>query len=152
MISEIGKIYEQLGKAIQEYEDDYGNTLFKGIPIKWDMAELTPNDLPPVCIIFSGKKWREAEIDCALERQLDIAITCTSEDVREITLNLTKYSEDLKKLIDKFSLTCNFEIRFLEGSDIAYLKNIKRDQESYKTSGTVFNSIIVLSYLLRYEL
>ena len=149
-LSKIATIYETLGKAIQDYTDEFDEKPFDRIPIKWNMVEITPNNLPPVCVIFSGKTWREDETGCNLERQLDISITCTSKYPREIMLKLSKYSEDMKKLIDELVLTSNIDLTFLQGSEIGYLKLAKQEKMEYKNTGTVFDSIIVLSYLLRY--
>ena len=57
----------------------------------------------------------------------------------------------MKKLIDDFMFNINdFELLFLQGSEIGYLQPINGSKITYKETGTVFNSIIVLSYLVRY--
>ena len=44
----------------------------------------------------------------------------------------------------------SFDLKFLGGSEIGALKNNKEDSESYKGSKTLFSSMIVLSYEVRY--
>ena len=145
--SRIVNVMETLGKALKD------NTTFSTIPIFWDMVELNPDNLPDTCIVFKALTWHVAQDDpCAFERQLDICIIHNTLDTRQITIRLTKYAEDLKEIIDNVILfgDGSFDLKFLGGSEIGALKNNKEDSESYKGSKTLFSSMIVLSYEVRY--
>ncbi len=148
-LSRISAIFEELGTTIVTSELD-GEVPFEDIPIFWDMVELSANTMPPTCIVFTAKAWKEDTTHCNIERQLDIAIIHNTDYEREITLRLSKYSEDLKQIIDDLILNSNIDLTFLGGSPIGYLRNNREDSESYKGSKTLFSSIIILSYLLRY--
>ena len=143
-LSRIAYIFEELGKAINEEGD------FRNIPVKWDMCELSANNMPPTVIVFQAKPYQYDDSHCNYERQLDICIIHNTEYARQITLRLTKYAESLQEIIEHFVLTSNVDLTFLQGSEIGYLKNNRDDTESYKGSKTLFSSIIILSYLLRY--
>ncbi len=56
----------------------------------------------------------------------------------------------VKEIIDNLILNSNLDLSFVGGSPIGYLKNNREDGESYKGTKTLFSSIIVLTYLLRY--
>ena len=149
-LSEIAKIFEQLGRSIVEYTDENDVQLFQDIPVRWDMCEVTPNNMNPTEIVLQAKPFQKTP-DCVFERQLDIIIIHNTDYERDITLRLSKYSEDMIKIIDDIVMTSNtFYLQFLQGSEIRYLRNNREDSESYKGSKTLFSSMIVLSYLLRY--
>ena len=148
-LSRIATIFEELGTGIVNAELN-GEVPFEDIPIFWDMVEVSANTMPPTCIVFTAKTWREDKTHCHLERQLDIAIIHNTDYEREITLRLTKYSEDLKQIIDDIILNSDIDMSFRGGSPIGYLRNNREDAESYKGSKTLFSSIIILNYLLRY--
>jgi hypothetical protein len=149
-LSEIAKIFEQLGKSIVEYKDENDVPLFQDIPVRWDMCEVSPNNMNTTEIVLQGKPFQR-ENNCVFERQLDIIIIHNTDYERDITLRLSKYSEDMIKIIDDIIMSGpNYELQFLQGSEIRYLRNNKEDAESYKGSKTLFSSMIVLSYLLRY--
>ena len=143
-LSRMANVMEIIGKAITT------NTDFETIPVFWDMAEVFPDNMPRTCIVFNMKEWREDNTHCHYERQFDIGIIHNTDYSREITLRLSKYAEDMKELIDNLILTSNLDLTFLQGSQIYYLRNNKEDVESYKGTKTLFSSMIVLSYLLRY--
>lgn len=149
-LSRLATVFEELGLAITNYTDKDGVTPFEDIPVFWDMVELSVNTMPPTCIVFSAKEWQNDKTHCHIERQIDICIIHNTDYAREITLRLTNYSETLKDIIDEVILTSNIDLTFVNGSPIGYLKNVREDSESYKGSKTLFSSIIILSYLLRY--
>lgn len=151
-LSRIATIYEIIGKSIVEYVDEDEIQLFEGIPIRWDMSEVTPNNLNETEIILQGKPFSLDETGCNIERQLDICIIHNTDYVRDITLRLTKYSEDMMRLIKDLVLNQGIDLTFVQGSEIGYTKNNKEDSESYKGSKTLFSSMIILSYLLRYDI
>lgn len=148
-LSRISTVFEEIGTAIVTAEHN-GEILFEDIPIYWDMVELSANTMPTTCIVFSANAFKEDKTKCHFERQLDIAIIHNTDYPREITLRLSKYAEDLKEIIDNFILNSNLDLSFVGGSPIGYLKNNREDGESYKGTKTLFSSIIVLTYLLRY--
>lgn len=143
-LSRIATVFEEIGKAINDHPD------FNKIPIRWDMIEVTANNMPPTLVVFQAKPFQYNKSHCNYERQLDICIIHNTDYEREIILRLTKYSEEMVDLMDKFVLNSNIDIEFLQGSEIRALRNNREDAESYKGSKTLFSSMIVLSYLLRY--
>lgn len=151
-LSRIATIYEIIGKSIVEYVNEDEIQLFEGIPIRWDKSEVTPNNMNETEIILQGKPFRLDETGCNIERQLDICIIHNTHSVRDITLRLTKYSEDMMRLIKDLVLNQGIDLTFVEGSEIGYMRNNKEDSESYKAGKTLFSSMIILSYLLRYDI
>lgn len=143
-LSRIANVFQDIGKAINEHDD------FKKIPIKWDMFEVTPNNMPPTLVVLQAKPFVYDNSRCNYERQVDICIIHNTDYERQIILRLTKYAETMIELLDNFILTSNHDIQFLQGSEIRALRNNREDSESYKGSKTLFSSMIVLSYLLRY--
>ena len=144
-LSKIASIMEVLGKAITNNVD------FEDIPVFWDMVELSSNNMPETCIVFSAKAWQEETPGCGVyERRFDIGIIHNTDYTREITLRLSYYAEAMKELVDEVILNSNIDLTFIGGSPIGYLKNNREDTESYKGSKTLFSSIIILSYSLRY--
>ena len=144
-LSKISSVMEILGKAITN------NTDFEEIPVFWDMVELSSNTMPITCIVFFAKSWKEETPNCGIyERRFDIGIIHNTDYAREITLRLSHYAETMKELIDEVILENNLDLTFIGGSPIGYLKNNREDSESYKGSKTLFSSIIILSYMLRY--
>ncbi len=148
-LSRISTVFEEIGVAITNAEIN-NEKAFEDIPVFWDMVEVSANTMPPTCIVFTAKSWKEDNTHCLLERQLDIAIIHNTDYAREISLRLSKYSEDLKQIIDNLISTSNLDLTFIGGSPIGYLTNNRKDTESYKGTKTLFSSIIVLSYLVRY--
>jgi len=143
-ISQIEAVLTELSEVISDSDD------FEDIPLFYDMMELTPNNLPPIGIVFQAKPWHLTADGCNYERQLDICIVEDGENARNVLLNLWSYSEKLQKLLQNYILTSNLDLSFLQGSEVRGLRNVKEDTESYKGTKTVYASIIVLSYLLRY--
>lgn len=145
-LSKINQIFESLGEIITKSGD------FNEIPIKWAMYEVTPNNMPPTLIVFEARPFRYEVNDCWYERQLDIIIIHNTNYEREIIKRLTKYSEDMINLIESTMAMNmeNYQLEFIQGSEIKALRNNREDTESYKGSRTLFSSLIVLSYLLRY--
>lgn len=141
-------VLEQLSKAI--LKDESGE--FKKVPLYYNMVELTPHQLPPTCVAFEGKPFYLDKTRCTYERQLDIVIMHSTKNKREITLRLSAYAESLKEIIDDVIMNGghDFELTFLQGSEIGYLENAKKDAENYKATKTLLTSFIVLSYLVRY--
>lgn len=145
-LSKINTIFEDLGKLITESDN------FKQIPIKWALFEVTPNNMPPTLIVFEAQPFQYNNSDCWYERQLDIIIIHNTNYEREINKRLSKYAEDMVELIKEymdFSIA-NYQLEFLQGSEIRALQNNRKNEESYKGTKTLFSSLIVLSYLLRY--
>lgn len=122
------------------------------VPIYYDIVELTPHKLPPTCIAFEGKPFGLDKTQCMYERQLDIVIMHSTKNKRDITLRLSAFAESLKGIIDEVIMFGgdDFELKFLQGSEIGYLENAKKDSENYKATKTLLTSFIVLSYLVRY--
>ena len=145
-LSKINTIFEDLGEIITKSDD------FNQIPIKWAMFELTPNNMPPTVIVFEAKPFQYDITTCGYERQLDILIIHNTNNEREIIKRLSKYAEDMIELLKLHMDTCigNYQMEFLQGSEIRALRNNREDTESYKGSKTLFSSLIVLSYSLRY--
>ena len=143
-LSRIATVFEEIGKAINEHED------FKKIPIKWDMIEVSANNMPPTLVVLQAKPFSYDTSRCNYERQLDICIIHNTDYERQIILRLSKYAETMIELLEEFVLTSNVDIQFLQGSEMRALRNNREDSESYKGSKTLFSSMIVLSYLLRY--
>ena len=146
-LSKINAVFEDLGKLIIQSDS------FKKIPIKWSMYEVTPNNMPPTLIVFEALPFRvNYSHYCEYERQLDIIIIHNTNHEREILKRLSKYAEDMIELLYNHmdSSTGNYELEFLQGSEIRAKQNNRKDTESYKGSKTLFSSLIVLSYLVRY--
>lgn len=143
-LSRVVTALELIAVAINDSED------FVGIPVFYDTIEVMPDNMPDTCIVFKAKTWDNSADRCNLERQIDICILYNTDHEREIILALSKYGEDLKYLIDELVLTTNLDLTFLQGSEIYAKRNNREDTESYKGSKTLFSSMIVLSYSLRY--
>lgn len=147
MTSELSRIVnaiETIAVAINDSED------FDGVPVFYDTIEVMPDNMPDTCIVFKAKAWDNTDDGCNLERQIDICILYNTDHERTIILALTKYGEDLKKLTDELVLTTNLDLTFIQGSEIYAKRNNREDSESYKGSKTLFSSMIILSYFLRY--
>lgn len=144
VLSEYAQILEELGTTITQ------DSRFEEIPVYWDMVELIPDNMPTTAIVLQGKPFQLDATRCHYERQLDICIIHNTNYPREITLRLSNYSEAMKEVIDNFLMVSNLDLTFLQGSEIRSLRNNREDTESYKGTKTLFSSIIVLSYLLRY--
>ena len=148
MVEELSKyvsVLDFLGQAITT------DTNFHKIPVYYDMLELIADDMPTTAIVLQGKPYELDDSRCLYERQLDVIIIHNTNHPRSVTLRLTKYAEDMKDTIDNVLMTSNgFEMKFLQGSEIRAMRNNREDSESYKGSKTLYSSIIVLSYLLRY--
>ena len=145
-LSKINVIFEELGEVITH------DSNFNKVPIKWAMYELTPNNMPPTVIVFEAKPFQYDDTGCHYERQLDILIIHNTNYPREITKRLSKYAEQMVELLDTHIKTSysNYELEFFRGSEIRATRNNREDAESYKGSKTLFSSLIVLSYLVRY--
>lgn len=144
-LSKYASVLDFLGQAITTDTD------FHKIPVYYDMIELIADDMPTTAIVLQGKPYELDDSQCNYERQLDVIIIHNTNYPRSITLRLTKYGEDMKNTIDNILMTTNdFEMTFLQGSEIRAMRNNREDSESYKGSKTLYSSIIVLSYLLRY--
>lgn len=146
-LSKISEILQSLGQLITTNED-----YFLDIPIYYSMMELIADNMPPTAVVFELNPFRYDRNTCVFERQLDIIIIHNTDYEREIILRLTKYAEDMCSLIDTYMENCNenCELLFLQGSEIRAKRNNREDAESYKGSKTLYSSLIVLSYLLRY--
>ena len=137
-------VLEQLGIAITN------DTEFNKVPVRWDMIEVMPDNMATTEIVLQGKPYKLDATGCVYERQLDIIIIHNTNHTRSITLRLTKYAETMKEIIDNVLLTTNLDLTFLQTSEIRAMRNNREDSESYKGSKTLFSSMIVMSYLLRY--
>ena len=146
-LSKISTIMQSLGKLITNDE-----SRFLDIPIYYSMIELISDNMPDTAVVFELKPFRYDLHDCTYRRQLDIIIIHNTDYEREITLRLTKYAEDMVELISEHMLSdyTNYELEFLQGSEIRAKRNNREDAESYKGSKTLFSSLTVLTYLLRY--
>lgn len=146
-LSKISTIMQELGKLITTDEER-----FLDIPIYYSMMELIADNMPDTAVVFEILPFRYDSSSCTYERQLDVIIVHNTDYEREIILRLTKYAEDMIDLFDWniMSHSGNYELRFLQGSEIRAKRNNREDAESYKGSKTLFSSLIVLSYLLRY--
>ena len=146
-LSKINSVFEDLGKIITTSDS------FKKIPIKWAMYEVTPNNMPPTLIIFEALPFTvNGNYNCEYERQLDIIIVHNTNHEREISKRLSKYAEDMVELMYNHmeNTSQNYELEFIQGSEIRALQNNRKNEESYKGTKTLFSSLIVLSYLVRY--
>lgn len=145
-LSKINVVFEELGEFITK------DVNFKSVPIKWAMYEVSPNEMPPTMIVFEVKPFEYDISTCNYRRQLDLIIIHNTDYEREITKRLSKYAETMIELINDHMCGPhgNYELDFMEGSEIRAKRNNKEDVESYKGSRTLYTSLIVLSYLLRY--
>lgn len=146
-LSKISSILQELGKLITNDEER-----FLDVPIYYSLMELISDNMPTTAIVFELKPFQYDISQCDYERQLDILIIHNTDYEREITLRLTKYAEDLIELLNQHMEfnSSNYELLFLQGSDIRAKRNNREDAESYKGSKTLFSSLIVLTYYLRY--
>ena len=146
-LSKISTILQELGKLITTDEEH-----FLDIPIYYSIGELISDNMPTTAIVFELQPFQYDISQCNYERQVDILIVHNTDYEREITLRLTKYAEDLIELLNQhieFS-SSNYELLFLQGSEIRAKRNNREDAESYKGTKTLFSSLIVLTYYLRY--
>ena len=146
-LSKISSILQELGQLINNDEDR-----FLDIPIYYSMIELIADNMPDTAVVFELLPFRYDPNACVYQRQLDIIIIHNTDYEREIILRLTKYAEDMLDLMNEHILTssANYELLFRQGSEIRAKRNNREDAESYKGSKTLFSSLIVLTYLLRY--
>lgn len=145
-LSKINQVYEALGELITHNEN------FEEIPIYWSMFELTVNEIPPTCVVFENTPFGYNNSDCCYETQLDIIIIHNTDYVREISKRLSKYAELLIELLNEHIINDyhDYQLQFLQGSEIRAMQNNRKDAESYKGSKMLYSSLIVLSYNLRY--
>lgn len=145
-LSKISTIMQDLGKLITN-----DNDRFLDIPIYYSMMELIADNIPDTAVVFEALPFI-TENNCEYQRQLDIIIIHNTDYEREIFLRLSKYAEDMIDLMNEHIEFggANYELKFLTGSEIRAKRNNREDTESYKGSKTLFSSLIVLSYLLRY--
>ena len=145
-LSKINHVYESLGDVITHSED------FEEIPIYWGMIELTANEMPPTCVVFETLPFGYDMNTCNFSAQLDVIIIHNTDYVREITKRLTKYSESMVDLLNNHIINGyhDYQLQFLQGSEIRAKQNNRKDAESYKGSKMLYSSLIVLSYNLRY--
>lgn len=145
-LSKINMVFEEVGGYITKDPN------FKGVPIRWAMYEVSPNNLPPTLVVFEAKPFQYDRTACNYERQLDIIIIHNTDYEREITKRLSKYAETMVEILDNLMMSAhgNYELNFEEGSEIRAKRNNREDAESYKGSKTLYTSLIVLSYILRY--
>lgn len=146
-LSKISEILQSLGQLINKDEDK-----FLDIPIYYSMIELIADNMPPTAVVFELQPFRYDIPNCDYRRELDIIIIHNTDYEREIILRLTKYAEDLVELLSEYMQTssANFQLDFLQGSEIRAKRNNREDAESYKGSKTLYSSLIILTYLLRY--
>lgn len=142
-MSKIEEVYETLTTTIKSSKE------FKRLPVYWDDVETTPNTIKTPCVLIKARAWRKGEF-CDFERQLDFEIFVQTESPRDILVQLWNYAEDLYHVLEEAIPQYDFDLTFRGGSEIGALKPNKKDAESYKSTGTLFTSIIVLTYNLRY--
>lgn len=145
-LSSISEILQSLAKVIVSDER------FQDVPIYYSLIELIADNMPDTAVVFELHPFTYDDSECSFERQLDILIIHNTEYEREIILRLSKYAEDMIDLMNAHILNNygNYQLQFLQGSDIRAKRNNREDTESYKGSKTLFSSLIVLSYELRY--
>lgn len=145
-LSKINQVYEALGELITR------DNSFEDIPIYWSMFELTANEIPPTAVVFGNTPFRYDATDCCYETQLDIVIIHNTDYVREIHKRLSKYAELMLELIDNHIQDDyhDYQLQFIQGSEIRATQNNRKDTESYKGSKMLYSSLIVLTYNLRY--
>lgn len=142
--SKVGAILEEISGEITSSET------FADTPIFYDFIEVSANNIPPSCIIYKPLEWQMDNSNCNYERQLDIIIAITTEEIREgIVGQLFMFSEKLKEIIDEYSLKKPY-LKFLQGSALHGRAYNRKGEDSYKQTPELFTSMIVLSYLLRY--
>lgn len=142
--SKVGLILEEISEEITASET------FADTPIFYDFIEVSANNVPPTCIIYKPLEWQMDASNCNFERQLDIIIAITTEEIREgIVGQLFKFSEKLKEITDEYSRKKPY-LTFLQGSTIHGRAYNRKGEDSYKQTPELFTSMIVLSYLLRY--
>lgn len=146
-LSKISSILQTLGKFITTDEER-----FQEIPVYYSMIELIADNMPDTAIVFELQPFTYDQQNCNYERQLDVIIIHNTDYEREVILRLSKYAEDMLELLDEHILnhSGDYELTFLQGSEIRAKRNNREDVESYKGSKTLYSSLIVLSYLLRY--
>ena len=143
-LSKYATVLEQISQAITT------NTTFEGVPVYFDMIELMPDNMTDTSIVLQGKPFQLDSSNCNFERQLDVIIVHNTDYEREITLRLSNFAEKMYNTIHDLVMTSNVDLSFLQGSEIRAKRNNREDAESYKGSKTLYSSLIVLSYLLRY--
>ena len=146
-MSHIADVLETIGKKITSHPN------FKNVPIYWDEMELSPNSTSFPCIQFKPRSWQPNEYCDEQERILEIRILTNGEDKRKVILQLFDFEEGVRKVLDKAINSSEFtffELKLLGASEISGMTYNKNDIDSYKGTKTMFSSLIVLSYLLRY--
>ena len=146
-LSKISTIMQSLGQLITT-----DTNRFEDIPIYYSIIELISDNMPDTAVVFELQPFQYDTTQCTYERQLDILIIHNTDYEREIILRLSKYAEDMIELLHEHMeiSSANYDLIFLQGSEIRAKRNNREDAESYKGSKTLFSSLIVLSYLLRY--
>ncbi len=143
--SRIGEILESISKEIHATET-FGKT-----PIFYDFIEVSPNNLPPECIVYKPLEWQLDKTGCVYERQLDIVLLITTEERRKgIVAKLLMFGEKMKEIMDNVIDTSVTPISFIQGSPVVGFAYNREAPDSYKETKQLFTSMIVLSYLLRY--
>lgn len=145
-MSRISEILETIGKKITSQPK------FKDTPIYWDEIELTPNTAHFPCLLFKLNAWQPSD-SCEYERILEIRIVSSTKDKRSAMVGLWDLEEQLREVLDEAILSSefdNFELDLLGGSELAILRYAKRDPDSYKSTGTLNSSVIIVYYRLRY--
>ena len=124
---------------------------FENTPIFYDFIEVDANNLPPTCIVYKPLEWQMDKSNCNFERQLDIVLIITTEERREgIVGQLFMFAEKMKELMDNVVMTSPIPIQFIQGSPVKGFAYNRKSNDSYKEQSTLFTSMIVLSYLVRY--
>lgn len=128
---------------------------FEQISIYWDDIELSPNSASFPCIVFHAGAWtRENNHGCdESKRTLEIILADNNLNKREAIKNLWDYNEALLEVMDsiEFDTEANdFELKLLGGSELAVLRYVNSDKDSYKAAKTTFASLISVYYELRY--
>ena len=140
--SKIGDVLERISIEITNSET------FENTPIFYDFIEVDANNLPPSCIVYKPLEWKLDNTGCVYERQLDIVLLITTEERREgIVGQLFMFAEKMKELIDNVEIN---GLQFRQGSPVRGFAYNRKSNDSYKEQSTVFTSMVVLSYLLRY--
>lgn len=128
---------------------------FKQITIYWDDIELSPNSASFPCIVFHAGEWtRENNYGCnESKRTLEIILADDNLNKRKAIENLWNYNESLLEVMDTIEYDTNgndFELKLLGGSELAVLRYVNKDKDSYKAAKTTFASLVSVYYELRY--
>lgn len=141
---------------MNEILDTLANNLAKHqdlqlISFYFDEAELSPNSISFPCIQFQPLSWRVGK-GCEYERELQIRIIVNTRTKRDAIIELYNYEVIVRKAVSEIMKEeTGFELDLIGGTQIAILRYINNDPDSYKSTKTLYGSAIAIRYLLRYD-